>query len=847
MTTPARPGSFTGATDNASSGGLFTDTLIDGIPDIVGADVAAAQAAATAAAASEANASTSETNAATSATTASTAATNAANSATAAANSATSAATSASTTAADAATATAQAAAASTSATNAAASQTAASNSATSAATSATQATASLNTALASASSASNSATAAATSATNAATSETNAATSETNAATSATSSANSATASATSATASATSASNAATSETNAATSETNAAASAAAALVSETNAAASETTVAADAAAAATSASNASTSETNAAASAVAALASETAAAGYVDEFDDRYLGSKTSDPTLDNDGNALTDGALYYNTTVDRMKVYDLSTTSWLFISPTAAEQINIDAVANDITNVNTVATNLTDINSFADTYFIAATAPSSPTLGDLWFDTSSDTLKFYSASGWQNAVSSVNGTSQRVTYIATSGQTTFAATYDVGYVDVYLNGIKLIVGTDFTATNGTSIVLASGATLNDTVNIVAYGTFNIAIPDISGDATPELGGDLSTNGHDINFSDNDKAIFGAGSDLQIYHDGGSSWVSDVGAGNLKLTSDGAGVFLQKGATEFMGEFLTDGAVRLYYDNAAKFETTATGVDVTGTVTADGLELNGSNNALLAMRTTGDTDSQVMGTQYLNNSGAVTAQTFATGNSTSSSVFRIKAIGAIDLIGGDIGVTGAAPDLRIDSSGNVGIGTVPLAKLHVDSTNSAFYVGYGGNEDIYLQTTNGNVLFTDKGATSERMRIASNGLITFNNAAGSTETASKTGSVTPDLTTYQNFAWTLTGNITLSNPSTEVVGMSGVFIFIHSGAARTVSLGTDYKTAGAAGLTLSSAAGAVDIVPYFVQSTSNILLGTPLLAFS
>ena len=52
MATPARPGSFTGATDNASSGGLFTDTLIDGIPDIVGADVAAAQAAATAAASS---------------------------------------------------------------------------------------------------------------------------------------------------------------------------------------------------------------------------------------------------------------------------------------------------------------------------------------------------------------------------------------------------------------------------------------------------------------------------------------------------------------------------------------------------------------------------------------------------------------------------------------------------------------------------------------------------------------------------------------------------------------------------------------------------------------------------
>ena len=352
-------------------------------------------------------------------------------------------------------------------------------------------------------------------------------------------------------------------------------------------------------------------------------------------------------------------------------------------------------------------------------------------------------------------------------------------------------------------------------------------------------------PKSGGTFTGN---VSHGDNIIAQFGASNDLQIYHNGSDSWIEDNGTGNLYIDTNGAGINLSyNNSAENMASFTANGAATLYYDNAAKIATTNTGVDVTGTVTADGLELNGSNNALLAMRTTGDTDSQVMGTQYLNNSGAVTAQTFATGNSTSSSVFRIKAIGAIDLIGGDIGVTGAAPDLRIDSSGNVGIGTVPLAKLHVDSTNSAFYVGYGGNEDIYLQTTNGNVLFTDKGATSERMRIASNGLITFNNAAGSTETASKTGSVTPDLTTYQNFAWTLTGNITLSNPSTEVVGMSGVFIFIHSGAARTVSLGTDYKTAGAAGLTLSSAAGAVDIVPYFVQSTSNILLGTPLLAFS
>mgnify|MGYP000102924419 CR=1 FL=1 len=112
---------------------------------------------------------------------------------------------------------------------------------------------------------------------------------------------------------------------------------------------------------------------------------------------------------------------------------------------------------------------------------------------------------------------------------------------------------------------------------------------------------------------------------------------------------------------------------------------------------------------------------------------------------------------------------------------------------------------------------------------------------------GTVNAKRGIGATEAASKSGTVTPDMDTYQNFVWTLTGNITLGNPGDEAVGQSGFFIFIHSGAARTVSLSSDWETAGAAGLTLSGASGAVDIVPYVVQSAGNILLGAPQLAFS
>jgi len=105
------------------------------------------------------------------------------------------------------------------------------------------------------------------------------------------------------------------------------------------------------------------------------------------------------------------------------------------------------------------------------------------------------------------------------------------------------------------------------------------------------------------------------------------------------------------------------------------------------------------------------------------------------------------------------------------------------------------------------------------------------------------------GSTDTdTTNTGSVTLNFDTNQNFVLTLTGAVTLANPTTEAVGQSGFIVFIQDATGgRTVSLGTDYETAGGAGLTLSTAASATDIVPYVVAASNRILLGAPQLAFS
>jgi hypothetical protein len=272
---------------------------------------------ATSASISAASAAVSATSAATSATSAGNSATASASSASAAATSASSALTSQTAAATSATSAAASATAAATSATSAAASATAAATSATSAAASATTAAASVATIAGYSTTASNSASAAATSASSAATSAASAAASTS--------------AAAASASAAATSATSASASATAAATSATSAATSASSALTSQTAAATSATS-------AATSASSALTSQTAAATSAASAATSATDAATIYDNFDDRYLGAKATAPTVDNDGNPLITGAMYFNSTTGVMSVW--SGSAWTAINTTSS---------------------------------------------------------------------------------------------------------------------------------------------------------------------------------------------------------------------------------------------------------------------------------------------------------------------------------------------------------------------------------------------------------------------------------------------------------------------------------------------------------------------------
>jgi hypothetical protein len=234
----------------------------------------------------------------------------------------------------DAASAASSATAAAASASAAASSASAASTSASNASTSATNAASSASAASTSASNASTSATNASNSATSASGSASTATTQASNASTSATNAANSATAASGSASTASTQATNASNSASAAATSETNAASSASAASTSASNASTSATNASNSASTATTQATNAASSATASANSATSAASSAASAAALLDNFDDRYLGAKTADPSVDNDGNALVLGALYFNSTDGVMKVY--TSSGWIAAS-------------------------------------------------------------------------------------------------------------------------------------------------------------------------------------------------------------------------------------------------------------------------------------------------------------------------------------------------------------------------------------------------------------------------------------------------------------------------------------------------------------------------------
>ena len=216
----------------------------------------------------------------------------------------------------------------------------------------------------------------------------------------------------------------------------------------------------------------------------------------------------------------------------------------------------------------------------------------------------------------------------------------------------------------------------------------------------------------GSDVNTRfAKDYKVSDSIKGLYGSDGDLEIFHDGSNSFISEVGTGDLTISTNGTSIFLKTNSTESSADFITNGAVKLYYDNSLTFETTTSGVSVTGDISLTGDINIGAGKKLIY-------NSNSFITPENNTSGAEvsTAGTFTvkTGG-TPTLGLTVKADQVIQISDYGSGTNTGTPtfNLEVDSAGNI---------IETPSLNP------GGKGGVYT----GNKSFTGGAAAATLFRL-------------------------------------------------------------------------------------------------------------------
>jgi len=369
-------------------------------------------------------------------------------------------------------------------------------------------------------------------------------------------------------------------------------------------------------------------------------------------------------------------------------------------------------------------------------------------------------------------------------------------------------------------------------------------------------------------------------------GATAHLQITADG----TVDIDSAGVLTLDSGAAINIEPASGSAI---LLDGTISIdagVVTGATSITSTAFVGGLTGNVTG-----NASGTALTVTQAAQTAITSVGTLTALTTSGVLdlTGTTDSSDASGDTGILRVEGGASIAkklYVGTDLDVDGTTNldavdiDGNVDMAGTLGVtGIVTLANNLVMADNDKIVLGTGSDLEIYHDASasyirdvgTGNLLLSSNGAAvilqtsqgekcveavkdgtvnlyhnnAKKLETTAIGVTVTGTAIATTDTdTSNTGNVTLDFAANQNFVLTLTGNTTLVNPTTEQVGQSGFIVFIQDGTGgRTVAHGNQFFTPGNAAVNLSSAAAAVDVVPYIVQAAGRILLGSSQTAFS